>query len=125
MKFKIGKAKYKNTDVPVFSAVIDTTRINLVRSIRGIFEKGVEAAISENEQKEAIEKHRQEIGYIRAVDQKLEALSEKEQKQMEAEEAILKEADAAEEALGKAVQQMTLTTPESPEKKEEKTENTK
>jgi hypothetical protein len=125
MKFKIGKAKYKNTDVPVFSAVIDTTKINLVRSIRGIFEKGVEAAISENEQKEAIEKHRQEIGYIRAVDQKLEALSEKEQKQMEAEEAILKEADAAEEALGKAVQQMTLTTPESPEKKEEKTENTK
>ena len=75
--------------------------------------------------KEAIEKHRQEIGYIRAVDQKLEALSEKEQKQMEAEEAILKEADAAEEALGKAVQQMTLTTPESPEKKEKKTENTK
>jgi hypothetical protein len=125
MKFKIGKAKYKNTDVPVFSAVIDTTKINLVRSIRGIFEKGVEAAISENEQKEAIEKHRQEIGYIRAVDQKLEALSEKEQKQMEAEEAILKEAEAAEEALGKAVQQMTLTTPESPEKKEEKTENTK
>lgn len=125
MKFKIGKAKYKSTDVPVFSAVIDTTKINLVKSIRGIFEKGVEAAINENEQKEAIERHKQEIGYIRAVDQEFEALSEKEQKQMEAEEAILKEADAAEEALGKAIQQLTLTIPENPEKKEKKTENTK
>jgi hypothetical protein len=83
MKFRIGKAKYKNTEVPVFSSVIDTTKINLIKSIRGIFEKGVEAAISENKRKEAIEKHKQEIGYIRAVDQQLEELSESEKKQME------------------------------------------
>ena len=85
MKFRLGKAKYKSTQVPVFSSVIDTTKINLVNSIRGIFEKGVEAAISENEKKEAIEKHKQEIGYVRAVDQELEALSEREKKQMEVE----------------------------------------
>ena len=83
MKFRIGKAKYKNTEIPVFSSVIDTTKINLVNSIRGIFEKGVEAAVSENERKEAIEKHKQEIGYVRAVDQQLEELSESEKKQME------------------------------------------
>ena len=85
MKFRLGKAKYKSTQIPVFSSVIDTTKINLVSSIRGIFQKGVEAAISENEKKEAIEKHKQEIGYVRAVDQELEALSEREKKQMEVE----------------------------------------
>ena len=123
MKFKIGKAKYKNTDVPVFSAVIDTTKINLVNSIRGIFEKGVEAAVSENEQKAAIEKHKQDIGYVRAVDQELEALTEKEQKQMEAEEAVLKETEAAEEALGKAIQQISLNLPAvTQEEKDEKQE---
>ena len=89
MKFKIGKAKYKNTNVPVFSAVIDTTKINLVNSIRGIFEKGVEAAISENAKNEAINKHKEAIGYVRAVDQELEALSEKEQMQMKEDEARL------------------------------------
>lgn len=85
MKFRLGKAKYKSTQIPVFSSVIDTTKINLVNSIRGIFEKGVEAAINENEKKEAIEKHKQEISYVRAVDQELEALSEREKKQMEVE----------------------------------------
>ena len=44
-----------------------------------------DSSISENEKKEAIEKHKQEIGYVRAVDQELEALSEREKKQMEVE----------------------------------------
>ena len=82
MKFKIGKAKYKNTNIPVFSSVIDTTKINLVNSIRGIFEKGVEAAVNENERREAIEKHKEEIGYVRAIDQNLEALSKNEEEQI-------------------------------------------
>lgn len=97
MKFKIGKAKYKNTNVPVFSAVIDTTKINLVNSIRGIFEKGVEAAISENAKNEAINKHKEAIGYVRAVDQELEALSEKEQMQMKEDEARLEAEENATE----------------------------
>lgn len=107
-KFKIGKAKYKSAEVPVFSAVIDTTKINLVNSIRGIFEKGVEAAVNENARKEAIEKHKQEIGYIRAVDQELVGLTENEKKQFEAEEAALKEVSEAEDSLSKAVQQLNL-----------------
>lgn len=107
MKFKIGKAKYKTTNVPVFSAVIDTTKINLVNSIRGIFEKGVEAAVSENERRDAIEKHKQETGYVRAVDQKLEALSEAEQKEMEAQEAVMKETEEAEAKLAEAIRQLT------------------
>ncbi len=111
MKFKIGKAKYKNTDVPVFSSVIDTTKINLVSSIRGIFEKGVEAAVAENEKNEAIEKHKQEIGYVRAVDQELEALSKKEEEQIKAEEEVLKSQEKTEEALGEAIRQINLDLP--------------
>lgn len=83
MKFKIGKPKYKNTKVPVFTEVIDRTRINLAESIRGIFEKGVDAAVKENERQEAIEEHKKSIGYVNAVDQQLEELSDDEKKQIE------------------------------------------
>ena len=83
MKFKIGKAKYKNRNVPVFSTVIDDTRINLVESIRNIFDKGVDAAINENRKMKAIEDHKKSIGYVQAVDQKMEELSASEQKQLE------------------------------------------
>lgn len=83
MKYKIGKAKYKNTKVPVFTAVIDQTKINLAESIRNIFEKGVETAILENKRQEAIREHKEKIGYINAAEQKMEELSEEEQKQLE------------------------------------------
>lgn len=97
LKFKIGKAKYKNTKVPVFSAVIDDTRINLLSSIKGIFEKGVEAAISENEAQAVITEHKQNIGYVNAAEMELEELSASEQAQLESDEQE-EEARAAEEA---------------------------
>ena len=81
MKFKIGRPKYKNERVPVFSAVVDQTKINLGESIRNIFEKGVDAAVKENERMEAIAERKEEIGYVNAADQQLEELSEEEQKQ--------------------------------------------
>ena len=87
MKFKIGKAKYKSGTVPVFSTVIDQSRINLVESIQNIFEKGVDAAVKENIKQSAILGHKEKIGYIKAVDIKLEELSSEEQKQMEDEQA--------------------------------------
>ena len=83
MKFKIGKPKYKNTRIPVFTEVIDQTRINLAQSIKGIFEKGVEAAVRENERQEAIESFKKETGYVNAVDQQMEELSDDEKKQIE------------------------------------------
>lgn len=83
MKFRIGKPKYKSINVPVFSAVIDETRINLVESIRSIFEKGVDLAVRENEKQEAIEELKQQIGYVNAAEQQMEELSEEEQKQLE------------------------------------------
>ena len=84
MKFKIGKPKYKTEDVPVFSTVINNTRINLVEAIHGIFEKGVEAAIKENERLEAINELKKKIGYVNAVDMEMQDLSEEEKKELEA-----------------------------------------
>lgn len=83
MKFKIGKPKYKNANVPVFTAVIDETRINLVESIHSIFEKGVELAVKENERQEAIEELKQQIGYVNAAEEQIEELSAEEQQQLE------------------------------------------
>ena len=93
-KFRIGKAKYKTNTIPVFSTVIDDTKINLVESIKGIFEKGVEAAISENESQGAIDQHKKDIGYVNAVDMELEALSAKEQAELESEEKADEEREA-------------------------------
>ena len=83
MKFKIGRPKYRSEKVPVFTAVIDETRLNLAQSIKDIFEKGVEAAIQENERQEAIIGHSMDIGYVNAVDQETEELSEEEQRELD------------------------------------------
>jgi len=76
LKFRLGKAKYKNANVPVFSSEIDKTRIDLVSSIRNIFEKGVDKAISEHQKQEAITEHKKNIGYVEAIDMEMEELSE-------------------------------------------------
>lgn len=43
--FKIGKAKYKSANLPVYTQVIDDTRLNLRTYITNIFNKGVDAAL--------------------------------------------------------------------------------
>lgn len=86
-KFKIGKPKYRNAEVPVFTSVIDQTKINLVESINNLFSKGVDAAVK-GASLDAVNEYRQQTNYIRAVDQKLEELSEEEQKQFKEESAV-------------------------------------
>ena len=78
-KFRIGKPKYRSADVPVFSEVIDETRINLRESIQDIFRRGVDNAIRENRRNRFIEERRRELGYKAAVDQQLDSLSASEQ----------------------------------------------
>ena len=91
MKFKVGKAKYRSSEVPVFSGVIEETKINLVKAIKNIFEKGVDATMNESIRQTAIlDQHKQSIGYVSAVDMQMEELSDKEKKEME-------EAEKAEE----------------------------
>jgi hypothetical protein len=100
-KFKIGKPKYKNAEVPAFSSVIDETKVNLVKSIKDIFRKGVDSVVRGNTL-EFVNAYKERMKYVRAVDQKLEILSEEEQKQFEA-EAAAEEQDSdpvsAEEAV--------------------------
>lgn len=43
-KFRIGKAKYKDENIPSYVTLIDTTRINLRHTITDIFHKGINAA---------------------------------------------------------------------------------
>lgn len=43
-KFRIGRAKYKNENIPSYVTLIDTTRINLRHTITDIFHKGIDAA---------------------------------------------------------------------------------
>lgn len=88
LKFKIGRPKYKDEKVPVFSTVIDQTKINLAESIRNIFNKGVDAAVKENERQEELARRKEELGYINAVDQTLEELSEDDKLKLEAKEAV-------------------------------------
>ena len=91
MKFRLGKAKYKSREVPVFSDVIDDTKINLVESIRHIYDRGIDVVMSENEKLKAIEDHKRKIGYVQAVDQKMEELSADEQAKLEQESAAVSE----------------------------------
>ena len=86
MKFKIGKPKYKSRNVPVFSTVIDNTKVNLVESIRNVLDRGVDNVMKESSAQSAIEEHKKSIGYVQAVDQQMEELSADEQKQLEAEQ---------------------------------------
>ncbi|MDE7128361.1 MAG: hypothetical protein K2O58_10840, partial [Bacteroidales bacterium] len=82
-KFKIGKAKYKNTQVPIFSSVIDETRLNLNKTIKDIFSKGVNQAIKENEEQAAIKQLKEKINYENAAETPIEELSAEESSQLE------------------------------------------
>ena len=113
MKFRIGRPKYKNPNVPVFSKVIDDTKVNLVSSIENIFKKGVDAVIKEHNEADLIRKHKKDINYVRAVDQPLEELSEEDKKKMEEEEAKQEAEEAAEQAGAQQAEATTVT--EKPE----------
>ena len=107
MKFRIGRAKYKTPDVPVFSKVIDDTKINLVTSIEDIFKKGVDAVIKENSGVDLIMQRLKDINYVRAVDQKLEELSDDEKKKVEEEETKQETEEAAEQTETKVATEKT------------------
>lgn len=76
--FRIGRAKYKNTDLPVYAGVIDSTRLNLRNYITHVFQRGVEAALRNGGSLDAVERFKrkhQDIG-------EMETLSEEELRQL-------------------------------------------
>lgn len=48
-KISLGKPKYHEGSVPVFTRQLDTVQINLAKSIRDIFDRGVESVMRHNE----------------------------------------------------------------------------
>ena len=61
--FNVGKAKYKNTNVPVFTKQLNSIQMNLVNSIHEIFTRGVDLAVRQTEEdSKAVEEKKKEIG---------------------------------------------------------------
>jgi hypothetical protein len=118
IKFHLGRAKYKDPNVPVFSKVIDDTKINLVSSIENIFKKGVDAAIRENNGVELIRKRQKEMNYVRAVDQQMESLSAAEQKKIAEEEARQDAEGQSEDSVENTMVNSESTTDQKTEKQE-------
>ena len=80
-KWKLGKAKFKSTTIPLFDDEIDGVRLNLVNSIHNIFNRGVEQAILQNEKaQEAVEEKKAEVSYSA---EETEELSAEEQQTLE------------------------------------------
>lgn len=68
-KYKIGKAKYKNVNVPVFSQELKDMQTNLVRSIHDIFTRGVVSAVAQNEEAVGgIDAAKESAGYDSSAD---------------------------------------------------------
>jgi hypothetical protein len=77
--FKIGKALYKNTNLPVYTHVIDSTTINLRNYINNVLHKGVDAAL----QKGAYTKRIKDLASKETINiNNIQALSEEEVKEL-------------------------------------------
>lgn len=80
-KYSIGKAQYKSTSIPLFTPVVDTMQVNLVVSIKNIFQRGVDAAIREvYHGRQNVEAMKSELGYEIEDD---ELLSSEEQDELD------------------------------------------
>lgn len=107
LKFKIGRAKYKNVRViPDFSQVIDEAKQELVDAIFSIYENGVEPTLTGNMINNFIQEHKTNIGYINAAEIEIEELSEEEQQKMEEVEESQNTIQSAMEASVKAVEEI-------------------
>ena len=77
-KWRLGKAKYKSTKIPLFDDEIDDVRLNLVNSIHNIFSRGVEQAMLQNEKaQEAVEEKKAEVSYSAEETEDLSTLEKK------------------------------------------------
>lgn len=80
-KFKIGKAKYKNASLPVYTTLIDSTRLNLRSQIADIYRIGIDAALKENMALRRIKEEKAKNDL--AIPQEMEALTKEEEQQLE------------------------------------------
>ncbi|GEM_PF-3583150 len=79
MKFGIGKCRYKSENVPVYTEVLDSARVNLNKQIRSIFLNGVEKTINQGSTRNLAK-------VVQAEQEKtngMEELSQSEQRQLD------------------------------------------
>ena len=79
--FKIGKARYKSANLPVYTALIDSTRLNLRDHIANIYKIGIDAAMRENTMLRRIEQERERNEA--EIPQEMEALTQEEEQKLE------------------------------------------
>ena len=79
--WKLTKARYRKK-LPSFEDEVDTVRFNLVNAIHNIFERGVDQAIRQNEQSQAVVESKKAAENYSA-DQPVEELTEEEKRQLE------------------------------------------
>lgn len=79
VNFKLGKPRFKKEDaIPSFSKAIDTTRINLLQSIRNIYNRNAEAVLRENNAQMELRRERARKNYQHSASlDALEELSDK------------------------------------------------
>ena len=63
MKFKLGRALYPSTKIPVFTKELNAVQYNLIESIHSIFDLGVEKAIEKNKSQTLVEDKKAKEGY--------------------------------------------------------------
>ncbi|MCR5003677.1 MAG: hypothetical protein K5984_04840 [Bacteroidales bacterium] len=80
-KWRIGKARFKNTKIPVFVSEIDTMQVNLVKSIHDVFDRGVNNAFQNNRNFSSIEQRKAELNFSTASQG--DSLSQADQKQLD------------------------------------------
>ena len=71
-RFRLGRAQYRNRNLPVFDTSLDEMQLNLASSIRDIFAKGVDRAMRETafrrEQLDASDDGGEELGFEEQMD---------------------------------------------------------
>ena len=76
--YSVGKARYLDVNVPVYTKQLDTVQYSLVSAIHNIFELGVEKAMKENRD------NAQELGVLASGTTRLEAIKQELIKMIEA-----------------------------------------
>jgi len=83
-RFSIGRSKYRNGEVPVFTQELDDIQYNIGDAIRNVYERGVENAVEATMQSyENLRKRKKELGYDNSLPK--DFLSNLEYQQLEAE----------------------------------------
>ena len=67
MKIRLGRAKYRSGEVPSFTTLVNHMKLNLVSSIKNIFERGVNRVIEDNNKMVQNQLQRSNQTYIRPV----------------------------------------------------------